>query len=44
VLFRSVGKDFILKPGMCGKGHEDAVPVTSGGPHIRIKEAIIGGG
>jgi TldD protein len=40
----AVGKDFILKPGMCGKGHEDAVPVTSGGPHIRIKEAIIGGG
>jgi TldD protein len=40
----AVGNDFILRPGMCGKGHEDSVPVTSGGPHLRIKEAIVSGG
>jgi TldD protein len=40
----AVGKDFHLHPGTCGKGFEDFVRVTSGGPSIRIKEAIVGGG
>jgi TldD protein len=36
-----VGKDFILgDPGFCGKGQ--LVPVGDGGPHIRIKEAVVG--
>ncbi len=38
----AVGKDFLLHPGTCGKGEEDAVPVTSGGPHLRTK-ALVGG-
>lgn len=40
----AVCKNFKLIPGTCGKGSEDLVPVTSGGPHIRIKEAIVSGG
>jgi len=36
-----VGNDFTLgDPGFCGKGQ--LVPVGDGGPHIRIKEAIVG--
>jgi len=38
-----VGKDAELgDPGFCGKGQ--MVPVGDGGPHIRIKNAVIGGG
>lgn len=40
----AVGRDFKLHPGHCGKGYEDFVRVSSGGPSIRVKEAIIGGG
>jgi TldD protein len=37
----AVGKDFKLgDPGFCGKGQ--LVPVGDGGPHIRIKEAVVG--
>ncbi|UCG71226.1 MAG: TldD/PmbA family protein [Thermoplasmata archaeon] len=36
-----VGKDLALgDPGFCGKGQ--LVPVGDGGPHIRIKEAVVG--
>jgi len=38
-----VGKDLSLWGGTCGKGEEDWVPVTSGGPYMRAK-IIIGGG
>ena len=38
-----VGKDFELGGGHCGKGEEDYVPVTSGGPYMRAK-IIVGGG
>lgn len=39
----AVGKDYRLgDPGFCGKGQ--LVPVGDGGPHIRIKEAVVGGG
>lgn len=38
-----VGKDFSLDGGFCGKGEEDYLPVTSGGPHMRAK-IIVGGG
>jgi TldD protein len=37
----AVGNDFVMgDPGFCGKGQ--LVPVGDGGPHIRIKEAIVG--
>jgi len=38
-----VGKDLQLSGGNCGKGEEDWVPVTSGGPYMRAK-IIVGGG
>lgn len=37
----AVGKDFKLCPGRCGKGQ--TAFVCDGGPHIRIKEVIVGG-
>jgi TldD protein len=38
----AVGKDFELWPGRCGKGQ--TVFVCDGGPHIRVREVIVGGG
>jgi hypothetical protein len=38
-----VGKDLRLDGGNCGKGIEDIVPVSSGGPYCRSK-IMIGGG
>lgn len=35
-------KDFVLRGSGCGKGHEDYVPVSSGGPYMRVRKAIIG--
>ncbi len=40
----AVGGDFKLHPGTCGKGYEDFVRVSSGGPSIRVKEAVVSGG
>jgi len=37
----AVGKDFELSPGRCGKGQ--AAFVCDGGPHIRVKEVLVGG-
>lgn len=37
----SVGKDFGTSPGFCGKSGQ-SVPVSDGGPHIRIKDVKIG--
>jgi len=36
-----VGKDFELSPGRCGKGQ--TAFVCDGGPHIRVKEVLVGG-
>jgi len=36
-------KEFKLSGGFCGKGEEDYVPVSSGGPYMRSK-IIVGGG
>jgi len=36
-----VGKDWGGSPGMCGKGGQ-SVPVSDGGPHIRIRDVAIG--
>lgn len=33
-----------LRPGTCGKGEEDYVPVTSGGSYVRVKKALISPG
>jgi len=30
--------------GTCGKGHEDYVPVTTGGPYIRAQKAVVSPG
>ena len=38
----AVGKDFELWPGRCGKGQ--TAFICDGGPHIRVREVIIGGG
>ncbi len=41
----AISKDKLkLRPGSCGKGYEDFVPVTSGGSYIRVKEALISPG
>lgn len=37
----AVGKDFELWPGRCGKGQ--MAFVCDGGPHVRIKEVMVGG-
>jgi len=37
----AVGKDFELHPGRCGKGQ--TAFICDGGPHIRVKEVIVGG-
>ena len=37
----AVGKDFKLWPGRCGKGQEAFI--CDGGPHIRVKEVLVGG-
>jgi TldD protein len=43
ILFKvdAVGKDFELWPGRGGKGQ--TVFVCDGGPHIRVKDVIVGG-
>jgi len=37
----AVGKDFELWPGRCGKGQ--TAFICDGGPHIRVREVIVGG-
>lgn len=39
----AVSKDFLLVRGNCGKGEEDWVPVSTGGPYMRA-DIIAGGG
>jgi len=36
----AVGDDFALTGGTCGKGHKEWVPVSSGGPHLRLKARL----
>jgi TldD protein len=37
----AVGEDFELWPGRCGKGQ--IAFVCDGGPHVRVKEVVVGG-
>ncbi len=38
-----IGREFQLaSPGFCGKGQ--TVPVCDGGPHVRLRDAVVGGG
>jgi TldD protein len=37
----AVGKDFELSPGRCGKGQ--TAFICDGGPHVRVKEVLVGG-
>ncbi|RLE72748.1 MAG: TldD/PmbA family protein [Thermoprotei archaeon] len=39
----AVSKEFELHGGYCGKGEEDWVPVSTGGPYLRAK-ILVGGG
>ncbi|MHA1906453.1 MAG: TldD/PmbA family protein [Candidatus Thorarchaeota archaeon] len=39
----AVGNSLEFSGGTCGKGEEDWVPVTSGGPHMRM-QLVVGGG
>ncbi len=36
----AVGDDFALDGGTCGKGWKEWVPVSSGGPHLRLKARL----
>ncbi len=35
-----IGSDFALDGAWCGKGHKEWVPVSSGGPHLRMKARL----
>lgn len=39
----AVGNKLSFNGGTCGKGEEDFIPVSSGGPHMRL-ELVVGGG
>jgi TldD protein len=36
----AIGSDFELWAGFCGKGHKEIVPVSTGGPHLRMKARL----
>lgn len=40
---KGIGNDLKIHPGSCGKGSQYPLPVGDGGPHILIKNVIIGG-
>jgi TldD protein len=39
----AVGNTLTFNGGQCGKGEEDFIPVSSGGPHMRVKLTVGGG-
>jgi TldD protein len=41
----AIGRDLVLftGPGGCGKDAQSPLPVSTGGPHIRIRKLIVGG-
>ncbi|MBW4465145.1 MAG: TldD/PmbA family protein [Pegethrix bostrychoides GSE-TBD4-15B] len=39
----AVGNDSAYRNGGCGKGGQSPLPVSVGGPHLRIKDVVVGG-
>ena len=39
----AIGSDLEFTPGGCGKGGQSPLRVSTGGPHIRIRNVVIGG-
>ena len=39
----AIGNDTVYRNGGCGKGGQAPLPVSTGGPHVRIKNVIVGG-
>ncbi len=41
----NIGNDlvFFTGPGGCGKGAQSPLPVSTGGPHLKIREVVVGG-
>ncbi|GAB4235661.1 MAG: TldD/PmbA family protein [Elainellaceae cyanobacterium] len=39
----AIGNDTIYRNGGCGKGGQSPLPVSVGGPHVRINNVVVGG-
>lgn len=39
----AIGNDSIYRNGGCGKGGQSPLPVSVGGPHVRIRNVVVGG-
>lgn len=39
----AIGNDSVYKSGGCGKGGQSPLPVSTGGPHVRIQNVVVGG-
>lgn len=39
----AIGNDSLHTYGGCGKGGQMPLPVSAGGPHVRIKNVVVGG-
>jgi len=41
----AIGDDLVLfgGPGGCGKGEQFPLPVSTGGPHLKIRDVVVGG-
>lgn len=39
----AIGNDLIYRSGGCGKAGQAPLPVSVGGPHLRIKNVVVGG-
>jgi TldD protein len=39
----AIGEDAAYRSGGCGKGGQAPLPVSTGGPHVRIKNVVVGG-
>lgn len=39
----AIGNDTLYRNGGCGKGGQSPLPVSVGGPHVRIKNVVVGG-
>jgi TldD protein len=39
----AIGNDTAYRNGGCGKGGQSPLPVSTGGPHVRIQNVIVGG-